>query len=454
MWRKAKWKPHFPVKLAPPTPTSAVDGWRYHPKKLGEGKAPIPGVPQGPRLNSAKKVMNELEARRVAKMTPALLNNPEILVAALIERLPVVQMPFKSWQLDFSVVQAKVYDDYEKKIPKPVLQTVSVANPPWVLDVFKEAYRYQSDTMLEFTGTKDAPSADSISLSSKDSEAKNEKVTADTKKSKSKKSKSKKEGTESQSMNNQEEKKVEKKKSKDDDDLTDGWKKQMVALGIEFADDKIEKIEFEAQISLENQQQKVDTFNPLPRTTEADRKNDTRSLDRKLYSKLFLVIKRKGKWGFPNIKIQQKEGLLQCAERAASTIFHPEKREGDLYFISSAPCGYRAGDGAKEFFLRAQLINGGFSKEECPQPIEDYQWLTADEVGELLYGPNGDQDEILYFKRMIGDDWWDTPDDDKMSPVQDKLSMTKVKDMSEADIIKRTEEELSRRKEILKSLLN
>jgi len=51
---------------------------------------------------------------------------------------------------------------------------------------------------------------------------------------------------------------------------------------------------------------------PLPRITEADTGNDTKSLNRKLDKTLYMLVKdRSGSWVFPGDTIQGKEGLHQ-----------------------------------------------------------------------------------------------------------------------------------------------
>lgn len=49
---------------------------------------------------------------------------------------------------------------------------------------------------------------------------------------------------------------------------------------------------------------------PSPRETEADKKGDTKSLDRSLQRSLYLLVKNKeGRWVFPTDSIVNKEGL-------------------------------------------------------------------------------------------------------------------------------------------------
>lgn len=64
----------------------------------------------------------------------------------------------------------------------------------------------------------------------------------------------------------------------------------------------------------------------LRRTTEADEKNDQRSLERALGRTLYLLIKRKGQsdeeenrlWTFPNAPLEAKEGLKEVTSRQLS----------------------------------------------------------------------------------------------------------------------------------------
>ena len=51
---------------------------------------------------------------------------------------------------------------------------------------------------------------------------------------------------------------------------------------------------------------------PMPRTTEADNKNDTLSLNRKLDQTLYLIVKNKdGRWRFPEDRLFSREDLHQ-----------------------------------------------------------------------------------------------------------------------------------------------
>lgn len=59
-------------------------------------------------------------------------------------------------------------------------------------------------------------------------------------------------------------------------------------------------------------------FTPASRVTEADEKDDRRSLERKLQDSLFLLVKRnrnENAWQFPQGKLKEDETLRSAAER-------------------------------------------------------------------------------------------------------------------------------------------
>ena len=60
---------------------------------------------------------------------------------------------------------------------------------------------------------------------------------------------------------------------------------------------------------------------PAPRSTEADKKNDTRSLNRKLDQTLYLLVKSKeGRWRFPEDRMFVREDLNQvCFHRSTTS---------------------------------------------------------------------------------------------------------------------------------------
>jgi len=123
-----------------------------------------------------------------------------------------------------------------------------------------------------------------------------------------------------------------------------------------------------------------------PKLTEADKSQDIKSLQRKLSSRLFLLIKQDGtgdRWLFPQGVCEEGETLRQSAERVLKQHCGTDLK---ARFLSNAPCGfYQYGypksyrdkeghsDGAKVFFYKAELV-GGDVKSKL------YQWRTKSEL--------------------------------------------------------------------------
>eukprot|EP00741_Cyanophora_paradoxa_P011185 tig00020554_g10805.t1 len=135
----------------------------------------------------------------------------------------------------------------------------------------------------------------------------------------------------------------------------------------------------------------------LPRVTEADHKNDRKSLNRALQRRLYLIIKTEKapdgpyEWHFPESYWKDGETMRQAAERTSDQWFGTEI---DRFFISNAPSAHfkypYAQDlqkkldayGAKAFFYHAQLLDG---EPELPKGVKDYFWVTRDELSEYLH---------------------------------------------------------------------
>nr|XP_018898274.1 PREDICTED: 39S ribosomal protein L46, mitochondrial [Bemisia tabaci] len=140
----------------------------------------------------------------------------------------------------------------------------------------------------------------------------------------------------------------------------------------------------------------LNNLQAAPRTTEADKNKDVKSLDRCLDSRLLLVIKKKlgnkSLWHLPQDVNREDETLRQTAERIVKETF------GDglnVKLRGNAPAGYykykykQAPEetdqpvGAKVFFYKAKYLNGGFE----PKNFEDFQWATMEELKTLLIPP-------------------------------------------------------------------
>ncbi|EEF50594.1 DECOY, putative [Ricinus communis] len=144
---------------------------------------------------------------------------------------------------------------------------------------------------------------------------------------------------------------------------------------------------------------------PAPRITEADKTNDTKSLQRALDRRLYLVLygnaygspSKKPVWHFPQKLYEAEDTLRKCAESALQSVL------GDLshtYFVGNAPMGHMviqptdtAPDaGYKQFFFKSQVIaTNKFRIGKC----EDFSWVTKDEL--LEYFP----EQAEFLNKMI-----------------------------------------------------
>uniref|UniRef100_A0A0B6ZUH7 Large ribosomal subunit protein mL46 n=1 Tax=Arion vulgaris TaxID=1028688 RepID=A0A0B6ZUH7_9EUPU len=162
------------------------------------------------------------------------------------------------------------------------------------------------------------------------------------------------------------------KKSKDGDD---------VEGEVETALDLLDKWDAEMK-----------NFVPAPRETEADVNDDRRSLERKLDSSLYLLVKQNVEgnyhWVLPQALWEQGETLRETAEKALSTLCGNVKAT----FLGNAPCAVakfepkvKEGDKkVKLFFFQAWYREG----DVIPNKTEatDYLWVARDELPKYCHG--------------------------------------------------------------------
>eukprot|EP00736_Rhodelphis_marinus_P001870 Rmarinus@m.15647 len=131
-----------------------------------------------------------------------------------------------------------------------------------------------------------------------------------------------------------------------------------------------------------------DNFKPAPRTTKHDKSDNRRTLERALWNRLYLIVKRdrsEHAWQFPQRVIQDGETLRGCAEALAS-VYGPEAR---FWTPGNAPCGHLVYEhskdyqkknnsfGSKVFFYRFEYYAG---RLEFPEDVVDFAWVTRDEL--------------------------------------------------------------------------
>lgn len=152
-----------------------------------------------------------------------------------------------------------------------------------------------------------------------------------------------------------------------------------------------------AQDYIDKNKEELSAFNLANRTTEADEKNNCKSLDRKLEENLVLVIKQKlgneDFWILPQGLWTNGETLRETAERVLK-----ESCGNSIHFrfYGNAPCGFykykypkdiqeQSGvEGAKIFFFKATVLKGNVEKKDS---WIDYEWATVQELNNKLVQP-------------------------------------------------------------------
>ncbi|KAI4221539.1 MAG: hypothetical protein L6R36_006831 [Xanthoria steineri] len=137
---------------------------------------------------------------------------------------------------------------------------------------------------------------------------------------------------------------------------------------------------------------------PMPRTTEADRVGDTKSLDRRLQRTLYLVVKegKEGKWWFPNDVLVGKESLHTAAERI---IVQAGGMNMNTWVVGNIPLGHYIHNygatsknqdkseelrGEKYFFMKGRIMAGQANLADNKLGLTDFQWLAKDEIQKTL----------------------------------------------------------------------
>lgn len=115
---------------------------------------------------------------------------------------------------------------------------------------------------------------------------------------------------------------------------------------------------------------------PNPRQTEADEKNDVRSLIRKLDRTLYLVTKdtKTGAWRFPTFSLNQNEYLHDAAERGIRELGGVNI---NTWTVSNTPCAVFKEPSHKEFFIKSHILDGQFVPQD---KSTDFAWLAKEEL--------------------------------------------------------------------------
>lgn len=152
-----------------------------------------------------------------------------------------------------------------------------------------------------------------------------------------------------------------------------------------------------AQDYTDKNKEELLNFKFASRITDADEKDEKKSLKRKLEENLILVIKQKlgheDFWILPQGLWTNKETLKETAERTLKELCG---NNINVQFYGNAPCGFykykypkekreQSGiEGAKIFFFKATLLNGNVDKRDT---WTDYEWATVQELNNRLTQP-------------------------------------------------------------------
>jgi large subunit ribosomal protein L46 len=134
---------------------------------------------------------------------------------------------------------------------------------------------------------------------------------------------------------------------------------------------------------------------PLPRETEADRKQDLQRLDREMDKTLYLMVMRKNlTWEFPTVQLQSDESLHEAAQRALNETAGVNM---NTWIVGHAPVahivkkpefsddtGAVETPGEKTFFIKGRIMAGQADLSENKLGYTAFSWLTRDKIKEMV----------------------------------------------------------------------
>ena len=132
------------------------------------------------------------------------------------------------------------------------------------------------------------------------------------------------------------------------------------------------------------------TFTPSSRKTQADEKNDTKSIERCLDRSLFLLVKQDDNWVLPKMLNENGESLRDTADRALQTYFGDHFKAQVLgnapfiHFTLKYSKRYQEETnvrGEKVFVFKAHFNEGHLDLSQ----YEDFQWLKREELLEKVH---------------------------------------------------------------------
>lgn len=136
------------------------------------------------------------------------------------------------------------------------------------------------------------------------------------------------------------------------------------------------------------------------RITEADKKNDQASLERKLARTLYLLVKQDGQWKFPTFPIENEDVPLN--EVAENGLRRVGGNKINTWNVSRTPAGILKYSNGKlldceqsesssvkdssivrDYLIKSHILAGKFVPQDN-QGVEAYKWLVKEELEPLL----------------------------------------------------------------------
>ncbi|KAJ1723009.1 hypothetical protein LPJ53_002627 [Coemansia erecta] len=118
------------------------------------------------------------------------------------------------------------------------------------------------------------------------------------------------------------------------------------------------------------------TIEVQPRETEADKKGDVKSLERKLDRTLYLLVKDSdGKWELPAGTVAEDEVLLDAAKRSLKETCGGRM---SVWMVGNGPVGHREAGANTAFFVKGHILAGQAVADG--KLAQDFKWATREEV--------------------------------------------------------------------------
>jgi len=165
--------------------------------------------------------------------------------------------------------------------------------------------------------------------------------------------------------------------------------KQQVVLPKKASEEESDDLENEAR-----------AIKPKSRITEADKKNDQTSLERKLARTLYLIVKQDGHWRFPTFPAQSEgtplneiaeNGLRQVGGSKINTWNVSGTPAGILKYSKGQLLDQKQGKSVpvddpsivRDYLIKSHILAGRFVPQE-KQGVDEYRWLVKEELEPLL----------------------------------------------------------------------